>query len=158
MNLKATSVKKSVNVLLLSNKGFTMLEMLYAFAVFLIIVSFVPLSYKLILNDESMGSRLQTMEWEVFASQAKKEIRMSERIEIQGDKLLIGKGGSIISYEKYGSKIRRRVDNAGHEILLQNVATVEFKGLPQGVVILVKDIYGREYSLSANSFIGLEVG
>ncbi|PLR76508.1 competence protein comGF [Bacillus sp. V3-13] len=134
-----------------------MLEMLYAFAVFLIIVSFAPLSYRLILNDDSMASRLQPMEWEVFASQAKKEIRMSERIEIQGDKLFIEKGGSIILYEKYGSKIRRRVDNAGHEILLQNVSTVEFKGLPSGVVILVKDIYGRAYSLSARSFIGLEV-
>ncbi|EIJ78846.1 ComG operon protein [Bacillus methanolicus PB1] len=141
----------------MNNKGYTMAEMLFAFSIFCIIVSFVPIFYKIVIHEESLNKRLEMMEWEVFASQVKKEIRMSDRLQISGSKLFLEKDGKLILYEMYGDNLRRRVDFLGHEVLLQQIRSIHFDKLQNGVQITVTDKGGAEKTTSIRSFIEMEV-
>ncbi len=144
--------KKSVKVL--NSKGFTLLEMLFSFSVYCIIVSFFPLLVRLIIDDQPLEMRTQRMEWEVFISQMKKEVRLSNKVTVNSNQiLLLEKNGKIIIYEKYGSNIRRRVDYKGHEVLLQNVNFFQFEKISNGVRVKVTDVYGREYLEEIQSFL-----
>ena len=129
-----------------NNKGFTIVEMMIAFSAFLLIVSFIPLSFRLFYHDGFVEERLQRMEWEVFIGQAKKEIRMGEGISVVNNRLTFVKSGQSINYEKYGTNIRRRVGLQGHEIMLQNIKTVTFEQVVNGVRISVQDQFGQSES------------
>jgi competence protein ComGF len=138
-----------------NEKGFTLAEMLAAFAAFCMIAAILPLGLKTVLNNQHAERGLQRLEWEVFASQLKKETRLASAITIQGDKLLLQKNGDTVLFEKYGNTIRRRVNGAGHEIILQNVAAVRFLPLPEGFTVRVQDLGGYEYETNSRSFIAL---
>ena len=86
------------------------------------------------------------MEWEVFINQAKKEIRMGEGISVENNTLTFLKSGQSIKYEQYGSNIRRRVGLKGHEIMLQNIKTVTFEPVVNGVEISVQDQFDQSQS------------
>lgn len=137
--------------------GFTLIEMLFAFTIFLTIVSFFPLITRIILQDDDIESRIQRMEWEVFISQIKKEIRTSNKITVANQKLFLEKDGQVITYEKYGTNIRRRVNNTGHEILIQNVSFFKFEKIINGVYVSVTDKFGQEYIENIRAFIQIEV-
>jgi competence protein ComGF len=130
----------------LNNKGFTIVEMIIAFSAFLFIVSFIPLSFRLFYQNGFVDDRLQRMEWEVFIGQAKKEIRMGERIRVENNRLTFVKNGQSITYEKYGTNIRRKVDLKGHEIMLQNIKEVTFEPIADGVRISVQDQFDQSES------------
>lgn len=131
---------------LFNSKGFTVVEMLCAFSIFLLIVSFFPVCLRLVSQEGSVEERLQKMEWEVFIGQAKKEIRMSDKVSVDRNILTLAKNGQSIIYERYGSKIRRRVNLMGHEVTLQNIKTVTFKEVVNGVQISVVDQFNQSES------------
>lgn len=132
-----------------------MLEMLISFTIFLVIVAFIPLLFRTILDQQSIDKRLQRMEWEVFHSQLKKELRMSDGISINS-KLTLERDGQSIIYEKYGQNIRRRVDLKGHEVVLQKVERVSYTSIRNGVRIDVKDVFGNDHTATIRSFLNLE--
>lgn len=133
------------NVAVQNNKGFTLVEMLVAFSIFSIIISFLPMLISTINRDQLLERRGQRLEWEVFISQIKKEIRMSQKVTISNQRLLLEKDGAVIIYERYGSNLRRRVDYKGHEIILQHVQSFQFEVLLNGVSVKVTDTYGYDY-------------
>lgn len=119
--------------------GFTFIEMLCAFSLFLILLSFIPLCIPLIYQDGFVQERLQRMEWEVFHSQLKKELRMSDEVTVSSSKLTLIKNTETIVYEKYGPSIRRRVNFQGHEIMLQNIQSLQFENTLKGIRISIVD-------------------
>jgi competence protein ComGF len=144
--------KKRVEIL--NSRGFTLLEMLFSFSIFCIIVSFLPLLMRIMINDQPFEMRNQRMEWEVFISQMKKEVRLSNKLTVNTSQtLLLEKNGKTVIYEKYGTNIRRRVDYKGNEFLLQNVSFFQFERIVNGVRVKVTDIYGREYLEEVRIFI-----
>jgi competence protein ComGF len=150
--MKATSnIKK--NVPRLNELGFTMLEMLLSLVVFLLITSMLPLGFRIILDDSVIEKGIRRMEWEVFSSQARKEIRTAEQLTVQPDKLLLKVNGQFILYEKYGSSMRRRVDYQGHEILMQNLSSFTFEKIADGVMINAVALDGTHYSVKVHQFI-----
>ncbi|MEW8986997.1 MAG: competence type IV pilus minor pilin ComGF [Bacillus sp. (in: firmicutes)] len=128
-----------------NNKGFTLVEMLVAFSIFSIIIGLLPMLISTLSREQPLERRVQRLEWEVFISQIKKEIRMSQKVTINNQSLLLEKDGSIIIYEKYGTNLRRRVDYKGHEIILQQVRAFQFQRLLNGVLVQVTDTYGHDY-------------
>jgi competence protein ComGF len=148
---------KRLNVSWQNEKGFTLVEALIALMVFCILMAFLPLGIRTVLSDEYLNRRIQRLEWEVFNSQIKKEVRVSHQVTVQNNKLLLQKNGDTILYEKYGTNIRRRVNFSGHEILLQNVASVQFRTLPQGYSLEVIGTDGEEYETNVRAFIPIEV-
>lgn len=137
------------------SSGFTLMEALLGLAAFCMMAALLPLSIQVVSRVDDVQPRIQEMEWEVFSSQVKKEIRMSEKIEPQTNRLLLTKDSELILYEQYGTKLRRRVNGTGNEVLLQNVNNVQFESIKNGVRINVKDIWSNDYSFSVQSFIQL---
>lgn len=131
-----------------NNNGFTLIETLFAFSLFILLIFFISPIFQHVLNNEDVKGRLQEMEWDVFCSQIKKEIHMSEHAEVMGGRLFLTKDNQTISYEKYYDLIRRRVNNSGHEVLLQNVSEVTFTLVNNAVRIFVKSLDGDEYMIT----------
>jgi competence protein ComGF len=136
-----------------SEKAFTLIEVLIAFSIFTIIIFFMAPVFHIILNKEGSQAVVQRMEWEVFCSQIKKEIRMSNRAEVISGRLFLTKDTETIQYERYGTNLRRRVNSTGHEILLQNVSTFSFTIVNNTVQVRVTDIWGKEYSVIVYSLV-----
>ncbi|MEH7013929.1 competence type IV pilus minor pilin ComGF [Neobacillus niacini] len=137
----------------LNEKAFTLLEVLFAFSIFMTIVFFMAPLLQIILDNKDSNGRLQEMEWDVFSSQVKKEIRISSKAEVISGRLVLTNNNDTINYEKYGSNIRRRVNSSGHETLLQNVSSVTFTRINNSVKIIVKDAWGKEYNVVVQSYI-----
>jgi competence protein ComGF len=128
-----------------NENGFTLVEALISFSIFCTIALFLPLTFRILSNEKPIEMRIQRLEWEVFVSQIKKEIRMSNKVTVLNQSLVLEKSGQMIIYERYGSNLRRRVDNKGHEILLQKVSTYRFEKLLNGLRISLTDEFGQEY-------------
>jgi competence protein ComGF len=135
------------------NSGFTIAEALLGLAAFCLLAALLPLSFQVFSKVDQGNSRLQTMQWEVFSSQIKKEIRMSQKINPQDNRLFLTRESDSILYEKFGSNVRRRVNLTGNEILLQNVKTIQFESIKNGIIIKVVDIWNKNYSFSTRSYI-----
>ncbi|MBU8879365.1 ComGF family competence protein [Bacillus sp. FJAT-29790] len=133
-----------------------MLEMLYAFSIFLLIVSFLPLSFKYLFQNDQFDARTQIMEWHVFVNQLKKEMRGSEVMDVSNERIALRRNGQVILYERYGTNIRRRVDFKGHEIVLQQVGSLQFFRIKNGVKLTVKDLFNQSHASSLYSYIELE--
>ncbi|WP_248735759.1 competence type IV pilus minor pilin ComGF [Neobacillus rhizosphaerae] len=136
-----------------NEKAFTLLEVLFAFSIFTIIIFFMTPVFQIILNNKDSHAQIQAMEWEVFCSQIKKEIRLSTRAQVIANRLILTKDTETIQYEKYGSNLRRRVNSTGHEILLQNVSQYSFTLLNNAVKVNVTDLWGKEYSVVVYSLV-----
>ncbi|GLB58176.1 competence type IV pilus minor pilin ComGF [Cytobacillus sp. NCCP-133] len=146
--MKMFFIKPKKNVMFFNNKGFTMLEMLFAFSIFLILASFLPLSFRFLFHDWGLDERTQRLEWAVFINQMKKEVRLADDAEVFESRVTLKVAGQNVSYEKYGSNLRRRVDLKGHEVVLQKIDSVSFTRINGGLKMVVKDIFGEEYSAS----------
>ncbi|TWE06368.1 competence protein ComGF [Neobacillus bataviensis] len=136
-----------------NERAFTLIEVLIAFSIFSTIVFFMAPIFQILLNQKSTQMDLQGMEWEVFCSQVTKEIATVSRAEVLSGRLILTKGSETIQYEKYDSNLRRRVNSTGHEIILQNVSQYSFSIVNNAVKITVVDVWGKEYSVIAFSFL-----
>lgn len=132
----------------LNDRAFTLIETLFAFSIFMVMIFFISPIFQLMLNNRDIKERLQVMEWEVFCSQIKKEIRMSQNVEVIAGNLILSKDNETIIYEKYKNVLRRRVDNSGHEVLLQNISNVVFKRLDHAVKVSVNSVSGETYTIT----------
>jgi competence protein ComGF len=137
----------------LNEKAFTLIEVLITLSIFMTITFFMTPMFQLVLNFKDADTSLQAMEWEVFSSQIKKEIRLSTRAEVVSNRLYLTKDIETIQYEKYGTNLRRRVNSTGHEIILQNVSQYSFTTGNNAVKVTVIDLWGKEYSVTAFSIV-----
>lgn len=63
----------------IKRNGFTLIEALITLACFLIIMSFMPLVFKVISVNENIDERKQKIEWLVFIQQLKKKYALLRR-------------------------------------------------------------------------------
>lgn len=155
---KLPPYQKQKYVVFSNEKAFTLIEVLIALAIFSTISFFISPIFQIILDDKGSKAELQAMEWDVFCSQIKKEIRLSSRAEVVSGRLILTKDTEVVQYEKYGSNLRRRVNSTGHEIILQNVSNYSFSIANNAVKVTVTDIWGKEYSLTAYGFVNWSTG
>ncbi|MFZ7945380.1 MULTISPECIES: competence type IV pilus minor pilin ComGF [Bacillaceae] len=141
-----------------NERAFTLIEVLIAFSIFSTIIFFMSPIFQILLNTKSNDSNLQAMEWEVFSSQIKKEVRLASRADVSSGRLILTKGSEIIQIEVYGTNIRRRVNSTGHEIMLQNVSQSSFSVTNNVVKINVTDIRGKEYAITCYPLINWNAG
>ncbi|MBD7935879.1 prepilin-type N-terminal cleavage/methylation domain-containing protein [Cytobacillus sp. Sa5YUA1] len=133
----------------IKRNGFTLIEALLSLACFLIIVSFIPLMFKVISVNENIDERKQKIEWLVFIQQLKKEVRIAEEVSLDNrGELMLLIDNQFISYEKYGDKLRRRVNGTGHEVVLQKLQSVQFEVTEDNMMIVYRNIFQEEYRSS----------
>lgn len=137
----------------LNEHAFTLVEMLFAFFIFTMIIFLISPVFSIMLQQNDRQRRLQMMEWEVFCSQIKKEIRMSTKAQVVNNRLFLTEDTGTIVFEKYENILRRRVNNTGHEVLLQNISDVNFTLMPNTVIVTVRDLQQRQYIVNVYSFI-----
>jgi competence protein ComGF len=136
-----------------NEQAFTLVEMLFAFWIFTVIIFFISPLFSVMLQHNDPSKRLQEMEWDVFSSQIKKEIRMSTKAQVVSNRLLLTEDVGSITFEKYENILRRRVNNTGHEVILQNVSEVNFTLLPNTIRVTVKDLKQKEYIVNVSSYL-----
>lgn len=112
-----------------NEKGITLLELMLTLTILLAIVWVLPLLMSAAIQDA--GADFQQEEARLFFHLFSKEVREATHIALsKGSVEVTKKDGAIVKYEKYGPSIRRRVNNTGHEIVLQEIRdfTVEISG------------------------------
>ncbi|TYR82427.1 competence protein ComG [Priestia megaterium] len=111
-----------------NEKGFTLLEMLISFCLFLMIISFIPILVPVMKQVYNPPSIMNEMEWEIFMNQLSKEYRQAKHVTVQGSTLTLSMHDErAVVYEQFENKIRRRVNSSGHEVVLQYVKKVYYK-------------------------------
>lgn len=107
-----------------NNKGFTLVEVLLAIPIF--ILSLMIFSHLITyLNHSSHYVDYETFQFFHFIED---ELRQSYRQEIKDNKIFFHKdSGDVVLFEQYNHQIRRRVNQTGHEVLLNNIKMLEVK-------------------------------
>lgn len=100
------------------------------------ILSFFPLIIKTYNHIQNSLSTDQDFEWNLFLIQLRKEIRTSDEWGLSGNKLNLFVNQEMVMYEQYGSSLRRRVDNKGHEVVLQNLKEIRFTNIQNEIILL----------------------
>ncbi|MEI2367155.1 competence type IV pilus minor pilin ComGF [Niallia circulans] len=136
-----------------NNKGYVLAEMLLSFFIFTIILTLLLTPLRLMLDKQFSEKELQEMEWEVFILELKKETKISQGISVSNNKLVLYVDGRVVTYEKYGSSVRRRVDSTGHEVALQAINKVEFIMQKNGFRVKVVDRFGMAKETSIRSYL-----
>lgn len=117
-----------------------MLHSLFAFSVLLIVISFFPVALKIIKIETPAVPYHITLYFEYI----QKEIAQAKQLYTSGNTLYVSfNDGTLIKYEKYGTNIRRQVNGAGNEILLQKVERIQYQLVENGVYVSVEAAEGK---------------
>ncbi|WP_026674866.1 competence type IV pilus minor pilin ComGF [Alkalihalobacterium bogoriense] len=129
--------------------GMTLLEVLIALFIFLLVLPLFPLVIHVVATSLS-SDRLHEYEVELFYTQLAMEVREAKQVNVQNNIIRLQKwDDSLVTIEPYGTRIRRRVNQTGHDVLLQNVEMVSFEKTNNGVIVSVgssKKSYERRLS------------
>lgn len=117
--------------------GFTLIEALLSFMIFCIISLSIPLLMKGVETIKNEMVPPYYYEWNLFSESLKNELWKGTDIKVLPQEISFNKNGEKISYEKYNSSIRRRVNDTGHEVVLQSVGSFSLTPLEQGIRINV---------------------
>lgn len=137
--MKTPLKKKRLFVTPLNRQGFTMIEVILSFSIYCILAAFLPMIFSIILNMNHVTNRTQQLEFELFISQLNTELQGCDYMDVRNGKLYIQSAGEGIIFEKYGTSIRRLVEFRGHELILQNIKSVEFSKSQTSIHIKVVD-------------------
>lgn len=139
-----------------SEKGFTLVEMLVSFGLFLIIVSFFPIIIPLAKQTYNPDFSMNEMEWEIFVNQLAMEYREAKEVGIHATTLTLKmENNQIITYERYEDKIRRRVDESGHEVVLQHIKNIMYEQQKERLLIRSTDGVNKVREETITTFLML---
>ncbi|MGG4381849.1 competence type IV pilus minor pilin ComGF [Priestia megaterium] len=137
-------------------KGFTLVEMLVSFTLFLIIVSFFPIIIPLAKQTYNLDFSMNEMEWEIFVNQLAMEYREAKEVGIHATTLTLKmENNQIITYERYEDKIRRRVDESGHEVVLQHIKNIMYEQQKERLLIRSTDGVNKVREETITTFLML---
>lgn len=128
----------------IGQNGHTLLEMLLVIFILLTLTITFPQLFKVLTSWSIKSSSLHQFEWEIAISQLTMDIRETNEIEIENERLIL-RSGEVVLYEQYGQVLRRRVNHLGHEIILQNIQSVQFYHIQDGIKVEVEDLEGKKY-------------
>ncbi|WP_165786628.1 competence type IV pilus minor pilin ComGF [Heyndrickxia camelliae] len=109
-----------------NEKGFTLVESIITLMIAVVILSIIPLVMKGVNQINHSLSTEDSYEWNIFLMQLRRELRNCNEASRTGNKLILQVNGEKVSYEPFGLLLRRRVNDTGHEVVLQKVRRVEF--------------------------------
>lgn len=109
-----------------NSNGFTMIETLLAFTVFLGVASLFPLFYQSLYEFDRTIQQGNKEEWDLFHIQLRRELQSSSQWKPDESRLTFSNAEGTVLIEKYQTVLRRRVNQTGHEVMLQNVDNARF--------------------------------
>ncbi|WP_338777121.1 competence type IV pilus minor pilin ComGF [Metabacillus sp. FJAT-52054] len=150
--MKPVVRKESYAFKITDSRGFSFLNMLLSLGVFsLIVTSLFPLISFFYTSMEGYRD-ISNLEWEFFSEQAILELKGAESPVISGETLTFANRlGQKVSYQRYGTYIRRQVNQTGNEIVLQKVDKAEIQVIKNRIIIHVISKVGKSRTLSIRS-------
>lgn len=132
---------------IINEKGYTLVEMLLSLAIFSLIIVYLTNMVPLLRYHTYSSEIADQMQWEMFMNQAKREIRQSDEIFLTAsyNRILFWKDGTNTLYERYGNRIRRRVDGMGHQLILFRIRRFDYEQIPHGIKFIVTHENGKIY-------------
>jgi competence protein ComGF len=124
--------------------GFTLVESILTMMAAAMILSFYPLIIQAFKQMDHAFMPEVNYEWNLFLIEMRQEIMNSTGCTAGGTHLTLTVNGESVTYEQYANSVRRRVENSGHEVVLQKVETVSFIPDPTGFNVLVTFQDGRD--------------
>lgn len=118
-----------------NEKGFTLLESVCVLFLVTSLFSLFPLAVKTFGTAGEAFRPEEDEEWNLFLMQLRKEIRVSSSCQAAQNTLKLNEAGRTVTYEPYRNSLRRRVDGEGHQIVLQNVRSIQFAATGNGVKV-----------------------
>jgi competence protein ComGF len=144
---RGSMIAKNPSVARRSEAGYTLFEMFIALSVFLTMVMLIPTAVDVFKSTDT--KLYDEQELTLFFEQAEKEIQGSITAETKPDLLyLVQPDGSTISYEKYGSRLVRKVDGEGFEMLVQNIRGFSADATNYSVKLTLT-VHGKTFTHSA---------
>ncbi len=135
---------KTSNDVLNNESGFTMLEAVMTIFIFTLILSFIPFMYQSFVSIERSIELEEEYEWNLFLIQLRNELQGGDQWQVRGSRLFIEKNHLVIQYEPYGQVVRRRVNETGHEIVLQSVEKIQLFQQEKQLIMAVTFFNGKE--------------
>lgn len=113
----------------LNNQGYTLVESLFQFIIFMILTHLVVLFFLWKAPIEKQYKESSSGEWELFSLELQELLEEVEFISETKQQTAVAfqTERGVITIESYGSLIRKLVDGAGHVPLLTNVKTATFE-------------------------------
>lgn len=142
----------------MDEKGFTLIEALLSFSLFCMISLSIPLMMKGFSTIKRDLVPPRYYEWNLFHESVRNELRKAKDVNVLPNQISFVMDGDTIMYEKYNQSIRRRVNNRGHEIVLQSVDGFEFNVIDQGVHMDLEFEGGEKVEGNFFSFSAIEGG
>ncbi|MCT8138673.1 prepilin-type N-terminal cleavage/methylation domain-containing protein [Anaerobacillus sp. CMMVII] len=149
-NMKNAQVEKDNQ----KNMGFTLIEVLISFSIFLVICSLIPQFMKLISHEPKL---LHHMEVSLFFQQLASDVDRAATVFVVNNTLYLNQANNEqVTYSMFQQRIRRQVNNKGQEIVLQNVSEVTFLKWKNGIDVIVKDLYQQTHERRLSHVLPLE--
>ena len=99
---------------------------------------------------------MNEMEWEIFVNQLAMEYREAKEVGINATTLTLKmENNQIITYERYEDKIRRRVDESGHEVVLQHIKNIMYEQQKERLLIRSTDGVNKVREETITTFLML---
>ncbi|BCB04716.1 competence type IV pilus minor pilin ComGF [Bacillus sp. KH172YL63] len=117
----------------MNDKGYTLIEAMISFTIFIMISISIPLVMKCFSTIKQDMVPPHYYEWNLFNESLRNELWGGRNVLVTSDKISFTLNNKRISYEKYQGSVRRRVDQKGHEVVLQSVKAFKFSPVRKGV-------------------------
>ncbi|WP_444685685.1 competence type IV pilus minor pilin ComGF [Alkalicoccus luteus] len=103
----------------------------------MIIILLFTAGYAVLVMTLTEEPGFHPYEFAVFSSQLEQEIKQADSLSVSpgGDRLVMTADGAVVTYEPYGSGIRRRVNYTGHQMMLQQVSSFTFTVSDESVTV-----------------------
>ncbi|MBS4176355.1 competence type IV pilus minor pilin ComGF [Lederbergia citrea] len=124
--------------------GFTLIEAMMVMVILSIVMGLIPLVFQGFAAIDRTIAVEEDYEWNLFLIQLRDELRDHDRLLIYKNRIFIEKHNQSILYESYGDVLRRRVNNLGHEIVLQKINTIRFSENGQVLFLNVDFLSGTK--------------
>lgn len=143
--------------MLKDKRGFTLLEMLLCLFFLSLFLLLFPRLHILFV-EVPYSKQINNWEWNVFMHQVQLEFQ-DVSVGRQNGKMVIFQTelGNVITYTNLGSRIVRKVNGTGHEVLLQKVRHVSYELTPHTLWIRVQDESGKMFHGVVIRYSSLEV-
>ncbi|MBU8908982.1 ComGF family competence protein [Desertibacillus haloalkaliphilus] len=119
--------------------GFTLIETIISFTIFVMIASLFPLIVQVI--DTNKPDSLSLVEGTLTLNQLAMEVREARDIRVVDHQLILELAdGKEVSFKQRGERIRRQVNTLGNDIIARKIKDVNFQLVHHGVVITLIDL------------------
>lgn len=125
----------------MNERGFTLISSLLRL---LIIVLTLPVLV-FVFSKFKVDPIEDTLSLQQFFYILQNEMYLAHDVTYTNNQLLLSKNNKVVSFERYGGLIRRRVNNTGHEVYHRNVNNFEVNGVTNGIIVTITTTSGDVY-------------